>query len=81
MKPKPHTLLCTVGTSLFDDNLRQLDRLSPPPRNAVVLKDAFQGGHWRELGREFASLDPAARRCEAEVNILAHPCTIQSQKT
>jgi putative CRISPR-associated protein (TIGR02619 family) len=71
MKPKPHTLLCTVGTSLFDGNLRQIDRLSPPPPNAVALKDAFQGGRWRELGHQLSILDPAARWCGAEINTIA----------
>jgi hypothetical protein len=57
---------------LFDGHLRQIDRLNPPPPNAVALNNAFQGGHWRELGRELATLDPAARWCGAEINTLAH---------
>lgn len=71
MRHPPHTLLCTVGTSLFDGNLRGIDGLSPPPPNAAALKDTFQGGRWRELGRDLATLDPAARWCGAEVNTIA----------
>ena len=66
-KPKPHTLLCTVGTSLFDGNLRQIDRLSSPPPNAAALKHTFQGSRWGEL----ATLDPTARSCAAGINTLA----------
>jgi len=71
MKARPHTLLCTVGTSLFDGNLRQLDRLQPPPPNTLALKRAFEHGRWENLARALAKLDPAERCCGAEINTMA----------
>lgn len=60
-----------VGTSLFDGNLRALDRLSPPPPNAAALGDAFRDRRWEDLARQLATLDPAARWCGAEINTVA----------
>jgi putative CRISPR-associated protein (TIGR02619 family) len=75
MRPKPHTLLCTVGTSLFEGNLRRLDRLEAPPPNASQLQSAFTRRDWRQLGEELAKLDPNSRCCGAEINTL---CQLRS---
>lgn len=63
-----HTLLCTVGTSLFG-NLGRLSEDSPDsPPNWQALRQAFDKGEWNRLARELATLPPAARVCGAEIN-------------
>lgn len=66
-----HTLLCTVGTSLFG-NLGRLSEESPDkPPNWRVLRQAYDKGEWKKLARELVSLDPTARVCGAEINTIA----------
>lgn len=63
-----HTLLCTVGTSLFG-NLGRLSECTPDkPPNWQALHQAYDRGEWNRLARELATLPPAARVCGAEIN-------------
>ena len=63
-----HTLLCTVGTSLFG-NLGRLSEGGPDgPPNWQALRQAYDKGEWNKLARELATLPPAARVCGAEIN-------------
>lgn len=70
MKNRPHTLLCTVGTSLLG-NLQRLDAGDRSIPDAPALKRAFDAGDWPQLGRVLARLEPTARFCGAEINTLA----------
>jgi putative CRISPR-associated protein (TIGR02619 family) len=70
MNTKPHTVLCTVGTSLLS-NLRRLDATDATVPNAQVLKETFEAGDWLRLGRSLAQLDPTAPIGGAEINTLA----------
>ena len=66
-----HTLLCTVGTSLFG-NLGRLSEKSPDkPPNWRAIRQAYDKGEWNRLARELAPLDPTARLCGAEINTIA----------
>ena len=63
-----HTLLCTVGTSLFG-NLGRLSEGGPDnPPNWRAIRQAYDKGEWNKLARELATLPPAARVCGAEIN-------------
>ncbi len=65
-----HTLLCTVGTSLFG-NLGRLSEGGPDnPPNWRALRQAYDKGEWNKLARELATLPPAARVCGAEINTI-----------
>jgi putative CRISPR-associated protein (TIGR02619 family) len=64
-------LICTVGTSLFESNLRKID-------DSLILKDkkyekikfAFQGKRWDELASLLLTIDPKDRFCGAEINTI-----------
>ena len=66
-----HTLICTVGTSLFG-NLSRLSEKSAPdkPSNWRALRQAYDKGEWNRLARELVPLDPTARLCGAEINTI-----------
>ena len=65
-----HTLLCTVGTSLFS-NLSRLSEDAPDkPSNWRALRQAYDKGEWNRLARELVPLDPTARLCGAEINTI-----------
>ncbi|HHW78296.1 MAG TPA: putative CRISPR-associated protein [Xanthomonadaceae bacterium] len=64
-----NTLICTVGTSLFDPNLRQLStETKNAPENWQAIRQAFDSGHWKKLAQELLSVDPTQRLCGAEIN-------------
>ncbi len=66
-----HTLLCTVGTSLFG-NLGRLSARTPDnPPNWRAVRQAFDRGEWNRLAKELVTLDPTARLCGAEINTIA----------
>lgn len=75
MNTKPHTALCTVGTSLLS-NLRRLDATDRTIPNARTLKEAFGASDWPRVGRLLAALDPTVRLCGAEINTLAQLRTL-----
>ncbi len=66
---KINTLVCTVGTSLFQGNLSRLGEDVPGrPENWKVMKAAWMAGDWNGLARELLQVDPKARVCGAEIN-------------
>jgi putative CRISPR-associated protein (TIGR02619 family) len=64
MPTQPHTLICTVGTSL----LTNLSRLSPDTPNSPTLQTALQQQNWIQLATALAQQDPQDRLCGAEIN-------------
>ena len=63
------TLLATVGTSLFESNLKHLSESTLiKPDNWTELKDAYLTQQWSRLASELLKVDPAARTCGAEIN-------------
>ena len=66
-----NTLICTVGTSLFESNLRRLSEDTPErPENWQEIKTRFDKGNWNELARELLKVDPNHRICGAEINTI-----------
>jgi len=64
-----HTLICTVGTSLFESNLNRLsERSEGRPSNWCAMREAFRGKRWKALARELVEVDPSERICGAEIN-------------
>lgn len=64
-----NTLLATVGTSLFESNLKHLSETTPnKPENWAELKDAYQNKNWSRLTSELLKIHPTARTCGAEIN-------------
>ncbi len=65
------TLLCTVGTSLFDANLKKLNENMPNlPDNWQGIKQAFEKKQWQQLAQELLKIDATARLCGAEINTI-----------
>ena len=72
MKPA-HTLLCTVGTSLFFPNLTNLAGEAeagalPPGSPGATLAAAYRAREWPRVAEALAAFDPADRLLGAEVN-------------
>ena len=64
-----HTLICTVGTSLFESNLSRLsDSSAGKPCNWRAMRDAFLQKRWKTLASELLQVDPTERVCGAEIN-------------
>ena len=68
LKPKPHTLLCTVGTSLFYPNLSGLVREPQPDLALAALTRAYTEKNWREVAAQLHRMAPTDRLCGAEIN-------------
>ena len=66
--PKPHTLLCTVGTSLLYPNLSGLVQAPQPDPIHAALADAFSKKNWSEVAIQLQKLAPTERLCGAEIN-------------
>ncbi len=66
-----HTLICTVGTSLFGNLARLSERTPDNPSNWRAIRQAYDKGEWNRLARELVTLDPTARVCGAEINTIA----------
>ena len=64
--PKPHTLLCTIGTSLLYPNLSGLAQASDPTHAA--LAEAFADKNWAEVANQLQKRAPTERLCGAEIN-------------
>lgn len=65
-----HTLICTVGTSLFG-NLGRLSECTPDkPPNWRAIRQAYDQSKWKKLAGELVTLDPTARVCGAEINTI-----------
>lgn len=72
-RPVRHTLLCTVGTSLFAGNLARLDETTPArPPNWENLRRAHDEGDLPRIADELRRVAPGARLCGAEINTIEH---------
>lgn len=70
---KRHTLLCTVGTSLFEGNLARLGTDTPGrPDNWENLRRAYDEGDLARIADELRRVPPDARTCGAEINTIEH---------
>lgn len=66
-----NTLICTVGTSLFEANLRQLsEKTADAPENWFDIRQAYDSCSWKKLAQELLRVDPAKRLCGAEINTI-----------
>jgi putative CRISPR-associated protein (TIGR02619 family) len=64
-----NTLICTVGTSLFEGNLKNLSEQTPNrPDNWKEIKHHFDNKNWNELAKELLKIKPDSRICGAEIN-------------
>jgi putative CRISPR-associated protein (TIGR02619 family) len=71
MMSKRDTLLCTVGTSLFDVNISRLSATtSNAPENWASIKEAYDKKNWDKLADELLKLKPSSRLCGAEINTI-----------
>ena len=69
MRPA-HTVICTVGTSLFRPNLAGL-RADDPEPNRQALARAYAAGDWEAVAAGLGTHGPTERLCGAEINSLA----------
>ena len=69
MRPA-HTVICTVGTSLFRPNLAGL-RADDPEPNRQALARAYAAGNWEAVAAGLVTHGPTDRLCGAEINSLA----------
>lgn len=66
-----NTLLCTVGTSLFEANLSRLSESTPEaPENWRDILSAYEHQNWKVLVEELLKVNPAKRICGAEINTI-----------
>src|SRR5919109_3774495 len=66
-----NTLLCTVGTSLFESNLSRLSEGTPDaPDNWRDILKAYNEQNWKNLVRELLKVPPTKRICGAEINTI-----------
>lgn len=71
-----NTLICTVGTSLFESNLKNLsENTQGKPDNWNFIKQYFLEGNLKLIADELLKIDPSSRICGAEIN------TIEAAKT
>lgn len=72
MTTMKNTLICTVGTSLLESNLKRLFE-SPTtfpnlPNNAEALRAAYQSQDAKKIAAELAKIKATERVCGAEIN-------------
>lgn len=66
-----NTLICTVGTSLFDGNLRHLtEKTDDAPENWFAIRQAYDSCNWKKLAQELLRVEPTKRLCGAEINTI-----------
>ncbi len=66
-----NTLICTVGTSLFESNLKRLSKESSEcPKNWEEIKQYFDTENWNELAKSLLEVNPNNRTCGAEINTI-----------
>lgn len=66
-----NTLICTVGTSLFESNLKNIAvKADNRPDNWQEIDNYFKNQNWSELAKEILKLDPTNRICGAEINTI-----------
>ena len=64
----PHTLLCTIGTSLLYPNLSNLIREQQTDPICIALAKAYSARNWSAVATELRQIDPTERICGAEIN-------------
>ncbi|GIW89771.1 MAG: hypothetical protein KatS3mg109_0203 [Pirellulaceae bacterium] len=74
-----NTLLCTVGTSLFDANLKKLGDETQRskmklPENWQAIENAYRAKDWSTLAKELLDVSPTERLCGAEINTIEEIC-------
>ena len=67
-KPQPHTLLCTIGTSLLYPNLSNLIKETQTDPIRAALAQVYSDKNWSEVATQLRKIDPAKRLCGAEIN-------------
>ncbi len=65
---KPHTLLCTIGTSLLYPNLSNLIKTPQTDPNRAALAKAYSMKNWSEVATQLYEIAPTERLCGAEIN-------------
>jgi len=66
-----NTLICTVGTSLFEGNLKRLsEATTDKPKNWKQLKDAYEKENWNRLVKELLKVISTSKICGAEINTI-----------
>lgn len=66
-----NTLICTVGTSLFEANLSRLSETTPnAPANWAAIRKAYDEQNWKALASEMLKIPPTERLCGAEINTI-----------
>ncbi|MFQ5569551.1 MAG: putative CRISPR-associated protein [Rhodothermales bacterium] len=70
MPAQRHTLICTVGTSLFSNLGRLSETNEEKPDNWKTIKAAYASEDWGGLCNELERLNPEARLCGAEINTI-----------
>ncbi len=66
-----NTLICTVGTSLFESNLKHLSNSTDQrPENWESIKNKYDESNWNELSKELLKVKPSSRICGAEINTI-----------
>lgn len=65
-------VICTVGTSLFESNLKRINDLQEAlkPENWKAIQEAYLGKKWQNLSRELIKVEPSHRICGAEINTI-----------
>ncbi|MFN3412042.1 MAG: hypothetical protein ACK4YF_07785, partial [Exilispira sp.] len=73
---KRSILICTVGTSLFESNLKKLDETISKENDVnkknllIEIKNSFQNKNWEDLARLMQGINPEDRICGAEINTI-----------
>lgn len=66
-----NTLICTVGTSLFENNLKNLsENTVGKPNNWQLIKKYYDVKNFDLLAKELLKVDPTSRICGAEINTI-----------
>lgn len=67
-KSQPHTLLCTIGTSLVYPNLSNLIKEKQTDPIRAALAQAYTDKNWLEVATQLHQINPTDRLCGAEIN-------------
>lgn len=67
-RPQPHTLLCTIGTSLLYPNLSNLIKEEQTDPIRIALAQAYADKNWVQVATQLHKINPTERLCGAEIN-------------
>lgn len=73
----PHTLLCTIGTSLLYPNLSNLVKETQSDTVRAALAQAYSDKDWSKVATQLRKIDPTERLCGAEINSVTDLLTQQ----